>query len=498
MSTVITNPAIVSELFASVAKAFAEHHASKVPMIRYDELTGEQIETLNDWIVTGCSSFAVDPNVPGMLEVLAGLRECKPGEAPFRISNGKPMYAERNANNRLKQDSRIKPISKADTYSNKMARRRWLANLIDPFVYDTSAQILSAQHRIDAMLEARDAGYPIPTVYVVAGFPWQLKDALDKGKARSKKDDNFTDPNIVPMDLVRLVQLHTSGETTDNAKGEAVKERQKLTELRSKIAGMVHYRLNNRDIAVTGDKLGFDVESQIVHRLGYSVVPSFESKHPETGDVLVSVDGMECYSLDLLACKLWEASKGSKNAKKAWAKYLFNPAVVGSCLILASNDSAYVEAELSKLERLPNETVEEFADRKEALRSRIVNEADLRIDWELVEKVIELLQSATFELDSANKVASYGGELGECLAMLYTESQKFKSLDKAHVYAPMSIGAMSACVQLVQNIRAGDYSSNVFTKYTPKEGEYSPIYRCFGGVDAGYIQVEKAKKAKAS
>lgn len=494
-ANVITNVEMVRELIAQHCAGFGSHPASTIRRVRFDELTSEEVSILNDWIENHAISLTVDPNVPGMLELLLGLRECQPGEAPFRTSGGKSFFSETNADNRLKSDSRIKPIGTEGTYSNLMARGLWGFNIVDPIIFCERFKCLSGQHRLDGMVEARDKGYKLPMVRVLLAYPWQFKDLLDKQKARKKADDNLTDENIVPIDAIRLTQLHLSGETTDNAKGEARKERASIIAIRSKVAGMIFNRSQGREIATTGDKLSYRVEASIASRLGQYSIEPFTATDPNSGETVIDLPGVDCLSLDYLSIRIWELSD---SAKRAWAKYLFAPSVLTACLILASNDEESVQSRLAGMDKLPGETPEEFADRVEAERLALVGpDSPIAIDWQLVQTVEELFSQSTIECDKNGKVQSHGGPLGEVFANLANDAAKFKSNTPKYIYKPMSIGAMSACVQLIKNIRAGDYSSSVFTKYTPnREGDYSPVYRCFGGLDVGYTEESKAKKGR--
>jgi hypothetical protein len=114
----------------------------------------------------------------------------------------------------------------------------------------------------------------------------------------------------------------------------------------------------------------------------------------------------------------------------------------------------------------------------------------------LVEKVMSTLTSTSIELKATKdktEVVSYGGPLGEVLKELveFNSTRKAATTEKRLIYAATSIPAMSSVVQLVKNIDNDD-SGSIFTKYPTKS---SPEFRCFGGLDVGYIDRKDRKKA---
>lgn len=479
---IVRSVAALASVFAEYGSGARTQEAKEIPLVRESKLSSEQLSILSDYVVNHVWQGWVDPNIEGVLEELAGLKIASSQDVIFQTVGDIGYTATRNKANRPKSDSRIKPITKEGTYSNLMMRGRWVSLTLDPLAFDWNGQIQTAQHRIDAMLVARNNGAKLPLVLVTVGLPPQVRDMTDKAKSRTKKDDNFVDLTILQSELVRLVQLRESGVEDESGKARE-KSRKDLVSIYQKAAGIVYSRSKGKDISPTGDKLSVDDQFETVERFGFIELDDFESE-------TATQAGGEYPAFDYLVCKVYEAARGqSGKIDREWATEYFSPAIVVGGLCLASSDQTWLDSQLSKLVREDNETVEEFAERRNAEELRLkAPKSSLAIDFELVDKVLHLLKTSVAGSDSG---------LGTVFQQLSDskKSEKKGTEGKKYLYSPMSIAAMSAFVQLVKNIRTGDLTSSVFTKYVKKNDKYSEQYRCFGGVDIGYTQTKRGKNS---
>jgi len=265
----ITTVMQLKALFASCCIGPQTPAAAAVPNLRSDKISSEDYKTLSEYITDDAGYVQqvwIDPNVEGILEELLGLEPATPTDIIF-LTIGKDSYtAKRNQKNRKRTLSRIGPATKDGTYSNLMVRGRWASLPIDSHAYDWYGQIQTAQHRFDAMLTARKAGAVLPLIHVTVGLPPQFKDLTDKAKARTKIDDSFTDESLLPIELVTLVQLNSSGVVTELQ--SRMEERKKLVEMHSKVCSGIAHRLTGKDIPPSGGKQSWNDESDLAERFG--------------------------------------------------------------------------------------------------------------------------------------------------------------------------------------------------------------------------------------
>jgi hypothetical protein len=458
--------------------------ARAIPNVRSDKLSSEQFATLSNHVVEHVESFWIDPNVDGTLEELLGVEPANSDDVIFFTVGDVGFVARRNQNNRKPTETRIGPANKQGTYANTILVGRW-ASMIDALVYDWFGNLLSGQHRLKAALMAKRANPQLvmPLMLVTIQVPTQFRDLLDKAKARTKIDDSHCDEHLFPTDLVSLIQLRETGVVTElQSRGD---ERKKLIELRSKVASGIANRLNGKDVPPSGGKQSWGEEQDLADRFGVTSVPQYEQI--ESGQVVKTTPAIDdANALDVLCIQVLEAAK-RQDGKIAmpWTEY-FAPSVVAIGLALASNGEARLDDATSGLVRDSSETIEQFAERQIAIRSALLSpESDLLIDWELVKRVLHMLRTSV----------AGGGELGHMFESLSSSMTKDKSSSAKHLYKPMSIAAMSAFVGLVKAVRSNELETNVYTSYRLMRGtsEYSPEYRCFGGLDIGYVQTRKGK-----
>ncbi len=445
---------------ASELKAiFGALVSNSVRKVRSEELTNSEVRTLNAKIVGNSFSCFVEATREN-LEILAGIRACKEGEHPFITIGGKGYVFERNKHNRPLSLSRVLPVTKDGTYSNSQARGLW-GTLAGVLLFTDEGEIASAQHTISGALGALENGETLPGLYFfcVFGLPPQYRDMSDKGRARNKQQDSFSDDNLFEEKLFEGIQL----ERTPEGK-ERQSERMGLLKLRSKIAASVLARSSGKDISRTGDKLSWVQEKDFCSRFS------------------------DAQTMEKLSLRLWEASKSQSGKQdRAWLD-LFEPSILGTCLVLASNSEEVISSKIaSEVQREEGESPEEFAERKLALRASLLSpEAPLDLNWDLVDTVLELVSTTS----------DNSGPLVSVFADLFSRKAKDKKTDenKSLLYSKLSIAAMSACVELVKNIQKEDFTSSVWTSYVVREGKAPTNYRNFGGLDCGYINSRKSKK----
>jgi len=347
-----------------------------------------------------------------------------------------------------------------------MSRGLW-ASGAGILLFRDDKEISSAQHTATAGIVAIDSGSDLSGLFFlcVFGLPPQFTDWVDKGRARNKIQDSFGDSSLFSPELVSQFQLETTPAGKDSEK-----ERIAFLKLHSKISESVLLRFRGSDISPTGGKLGWEQESAFMDRFQ---------------------DGRE--TLQKLTVKVWEAGKTQDGKQGRTFLSLFNPAVIGTGLILASNDADTIQNEISELiTRNDGESPEDFTERRlETLSSLLCDTAPIRIDWDFVDKVLELLSSST----------DNSGSLSPVFADLFEKITKDKkdADSKKHLYVPLSIASLSAFVELLKNIRSGDYNSSVWTSYRKvaapgkDEKKISPAYRAMGGMDIGYVNTRKSK-----
>jgi hypothetical protein len=437
---------------------FDSLNPNDVRRVRSDELRPEEVSALNRHVVGNsyvCWVQATRENV----ETLAGIRLATEGEQPTVTIGGKGYVFDRNQHNRPLSKDRVLPVTKEGTYSNSMVRGLW-GSMAGVLVFSDEAEIASAQHTLTGLLGALDAGEDLTALYLlcVFGLPPQFRDWSDKGRARNKVQDSFIDDTFFPEEVFDGLQL----ERTPDA--DKQKERLTLIAAHSKVAATVLNRMQGKDISKTGDKLSWKAENEFRNRFA----------DPQTVEKLVIQVGESA------------KSQGGK-ADRYWLK-LFDPRIVASGLILASNDEERIQARIAdNVVRKPDESPEEYAERKLAYRASMLDDGgeNLEVDTDLVTNVLSMLESST---DNSGPLASVFGDLAT-----RKEKDKKSEMAKEYLYAPLSKPAMSAFVELVKNIRKGDTTSSVWTTYRLTDGKVSSVYRNFGGIDVGYIAPRKGK-----
>lgn len=445
---------------------FASLTPNTVRPVRSDELTASEVKTLNRHFVDNSYCVWV-PATRENLEELCKLRLCKEGEQPKFTVGGKGYVMENNTRNRPLTLTRVSPSTKSEpqpTYSNLMSRGLWGAGA-GILMFRDDTEILSAQHTLVAAIVADDCGNSLDGLFFlcVFGAPPQFADWSDKGRTRTKIQDSFGDDSLFSESLL----LDLQDEITPAGK-DSEKERLSFLKIHSKAAECILNRTKGSDISPTGGKLSWSSESALMNRFA---------------------DGRD--TLQRLTVKVWESGKTQDGKQGRTFCSLFNPAIVVTGLVLASNDEDTLQGILSEsVVRADSETPEEYAERRiTTLASLRSDTSPLQVDWNLVDKVLGLLASST---DNSGELAPVFSDLFERIA-----KDKKDAESRRHLYTPMSIASMSAFVELVKNIRKDDFTSSVFTVYKKSgaktDKKYSPEYRNFGGVDVGFINSRKSK-----
>lgn len=449
--------ASLDELKAIFASLLADDTIRKV---RSDELTASEVASLNRHVVGNSFSCYV-PAERSYIETLLGVRVCSEGDNPTITIAGTGYVFDNNKFNRPISMSRIAPYTKPGTYSNLQSRGLWTTSS-GVLVYDWGKQIVSAQHTlISLLIVAITNPDSLKDLYLHCyfGLPPQFKDNTDKGRARNKIQDSYSDDTLFPETLFEEIQLERTPEGN-----ERIKERTGLLKLRSKIASNCLNRFRGKDISKTGDKLSWNDEKAFTERF------------------------FDATDLDRLALKIWEAAKSPSGKQDRTFTQLFELSVIGTGLVLASNREEILAQEIeANVTRKDSDSPEEYAERKLSYRSSLMSDdAHIRLDWDLVDNVLALLSEST---DNSGTLGTVFGDLFERKAK-DKRNDKFSSL----LYSKLSIASMSAFVELVKNILAGQVSASVWTSYRIVDNKAPTSYRCFGGLDVGYVNSRKSKK----
>jgi hypothetical protein len=457
---------------AELQSAFAKHcigpqnEASRLAASsanRFAKLTSDAIATLNQHVSEFSEVYQVDLDNPGVLEFLMGLEAAGEGSLPFITIGKESFVATRNPNNRRYSPSRVGPIGKLGTYSNVRSRGLWGLSAMDPITYCWDGTIISGQHRYGMLMLIRAAGLPLGTIYIHLGLPPQWRDLADKARARKSTDDDTTDDTIISLEVVEAVQTKLSGEHDTLAVMKGLRDKS-LIDLRKKLTGCISERMKGNDVSSTGDKLPQEERFDLVDRLG--------------GEDEVT----------RFVTYVFESQRSQSGKYDRQFSELFSPAVIATALVLASNGEDATNERLASIVRDPSETPEEYAERKIAAKAAILQDEPLVIDWELVEGFLGALGATTADSGPFSMVFS---DLFERI-----KNDKKSQAKKKYLWAKTSPASMSAMVALVTNYIGGDMTSSVWTTYREVKGEVSPYYRCFGGVDIGFVKQSKAK-AKA-
>ena len=432
---------------------------NQVRQVRSDELTSDEVAILNRGVVGNsfvCWVSATRENI----EKLLGCRPCREGENPTVTIGGTGYIFENNKYNRPLSLTRIAPMSKSGTYAHSQANRKWGAGA-GLLVFDDRGQIVSAQHSLIAALHVailNPESLVDLSFLCFFGLPPQFRDWSDKGRARNKTQDSYGDDTLFTEGLIGAIQLERTPPGKDR-----ITERTGLIKLRSKIASNVLNRFGGKNISKTGDKLSWPDEKAFADRFA---------------------DSQE---LERLCVTLWESAKSPSGKQDRPFMDLFELSIVGAGLILASNRQEVIDAEIAEnVVRQPDEAPEDYTERKLAYQaSLLATDSPVRLDWELVNNVLKMLAESS---DNAGPLATVFGDL-------FTKKSKDKRSDKftSLLYSKLSIASMSAFVELVKNILAGDTTSSVWTSYRIVDEKAPTSYRCFGGLDIGYVNSRKGK-----
>lgn len=467
-------------IFADYCNGPRTTEASEVRKVRAELLTAKETTILSSYVVNHVAFAFVDFNVPGMIDTMIGLREATAEDSIFAVYGGKSYTADRNANNRNKSESRVGNASKEGSYVNLMVRGLFATIPTDPLTVNWEGQGVSLQHRCDAMKRAKLANpdLVLPLILCSFGMPPQLRDWTDKAKGRTSKDDNVCDDSLMPSDWIQLVNLHVAGLTTEPSNRK--KERAECLAVQSKVLETVNRRFNGQDIYPTGGKMTTIDELETLAKFDIVTVDKFTSE-------TIEMEECNMNALSYLVAKVVASARGqSGKIDSIWAKNYFSPAVVASAIVLASNDEKFIDEQLeSQLNFTPEMSIEEKAEHRLQVKAELLSPSTaIRIDFDLAENVLTLLQQSTDK--------EGGGPLGNLLAKLAEQKKKKYDADgRKYDYKPQSVASMSSMVQLIKNIQSDDFESSINTVYVRRNDTYSPAYRCFGGRDVGFINRSK-------
>lgn len=479
----------VSELQAAFTKhcsGYGDHPAKDVRDVRYELLTPTEIQTLNDFYQQNLGEYVLIPS----LEIFIALLGLEPAgnQVPFITIGDVSYVATRNKYNRTRTMSRIGPAKKEGTYTHTMVAGRWVFNPSDPLVVDCNGQAASLQHRGTAAIEAIQLGAILPPMALNLGMPKQFKDLADKAKARSKIDDSVTDPNVVPDELLHLIELQTNGMALPIA--DRAKTRTLAVKLRSTLCGMLGQRLNGKDITTTGVKQTFGQEQSIASRFGQIEVAGISYGNESSPEYQ---EGGIFDAIDVLVTKVLIGTRERTGSA------LFSNAIIATGLVLASNREALVDMKARELvsSRVSDDTSTQFSEELLRARNEVI-EGDLEIDFVLVDKFLELFRATAIVIEKSGAVANASGPFGELFAQLqkHNTTAKGKYAAKRLNYAPTSISAMSSMVSLIKAVIADEVETteSITTRYKDSsDTKDNKEYRSFGGVDIGYQ--EKSKKS---
>jgi hypothetical protein len=293
-------------------------------------------------------------------------------------------------------------------------------------------------------------------------MPPQFRDATDKGKARTDRDDDFCDPTQFSFDLLQKVQTELHGEPLETS--DLDKVRTDCIALRKKVLGNLSNRLRGSDVNKTGDKLTSDQLTELIDRCG--------------GEESV---------MDFVA-RIYENQRSQSGKLDRQWTLLFSPSIVGTGLVLACNRESVLESYIAEnVTRQDDETVEDYSERRIEARRAFLSD-EIRIDRETIDTFLKEFVQTT----SDN--GTFSNNFKELFDKIRTD-KKSAAAKKLH-FEPLSVPSMSAFVQLVKNHLEGS-TGNVWTSYrnigSAEKPEYSSEYRCFGGLDVGYTA--KSKKS---
>lgn len=178
---------------------------------RFESLSPEEIETLNNWFLdNGVLVLLRIKDVETALHI-KGAVEVDPTKSKWNYSRGsgkerKYYFCRRNVHNReIKRSNMGSLIKQGLKYD--LANRYWG---VGPVAHVDAYTIISSfQHRLDSAIAVHDETgvFPAFDCLVLVGLPPQLNATIDRGAAKDAKDQEFIDTTqFAPEDLAEWME----------------------------------------------------------------------------------------------------------------------------------------------------------------------------------------------------------------------------------------------------------------------------------------------------
>jgi len=289
--------------------------------MRFEQLTSEQIASLNEWFFRNGTCVVLRLTSTAMCLHVLGAREVDPAKESFNLELGKGKektyyWCEANAHNRIVKQGNLGSLSKEGLIYDMVNQYYGLG----PAAHiDCYGMILSLQHRTIAKIMVNlelgdDAGTETPIDMVtIVGMPPQLAATLDRGAPKTKQDQEFIDREMFTREFLE-----------ESCGLEYVPEN--VEKLRNELAGYLVTVRNN-------------LWSRL-HGTGYH--PSGKNS-PSTRQALALQscfdDVGEGDSLQRLIARVWARSMTEDGKKGLWVKQLSVP-MIATAIVLASNSEA--------------------------------------------------------------------------------------------------------------------------------------------------------------
>jgi len=437
--------------------------------LRTDDLSSEQMTALRTFASESCTAFVLDADEE-MIDFLFKFEIATDQEPALVTAGGKRWASRRNLANRLVNDSKMGPATKAGTHSSAMVSGQWCLSP-DPIVISQIGILLSGQHRGGAVKIAFAAGLERIQFVVLLNYPNQLRDLLDKGRTRAAKDDDFCDYRVMSQELIDSLQV----EETEIK--EKAKERELYVKARNTVNNDLLQRLSGSDVHAGGG--AWSNKDRIA--LGNRFVQMSVTMHNILTDSVVVHDVPE---LEKLIVMVHESTKDQKGKRiRPWTT-VFSPNLLAVALVLESNGQEAFEAFKATIDRSGGESVEAYAQRlQEEIHVRLTGE--LTIDWEFAGIVLDWMVKST---DQSGPLATLFNEI---LSTSVKEAAKVQG--GKYSYKPYSEQGMAMLVDALKQIREmsatldeetgeivlQDFASVWITK---KEKKVADAFRCFGGL----------------
>lgn len=282
---------------------------------RFEELTSQEIDSLNQWFLTNGTVVVLRVSSVEFALHILGAEEVDPATSPYNLERGsgkdKTYYwCQANSHNRMVKTGNLGSITKEGLIYD-MVNQYYGVGPVGHI--DAWGWILSLQHRLIAYIKGSDELgedlAPIDIVTVV-GVPPQLAATLDRGAPKTKQDQEFIDREMFTLEFL-----------TDHCDLEYVPENSE--KLRNTLAGYLVTARNN-------------LWSRL-HGTGYH--PS-GTNSPSTRQALAL---QACFdnvgdgdALQRLIVQVWDKSINEDGKAHPWSKHLSVPMVV-TAIVLASN-----------------------------------------------------------------------------------------------------------------------------------------------------------------